>query len=64
MERVLQGIPRVVVYLDDILVSGKGEPEHMAVLDQVLERLEQHGLRLKRDVPFYAGSSRLPGVTC
>ena len=53
MERVLQGIPNVVVYLDDILVTGKDEPEHLLLLGQVLSRLEEHGLRLKREKCYF-----------
>lgn len=45
MEGVLQGIPNVIVYLDDILVTGKNESEHLSNLSQVLLRLEQAGLR-------------------
>ena len=48
MEQILQGIPRVVVYLDDLLITGRNEAEHLDVLKQVLERLRQYGLRLKR----------------
>ena len=35
----------MVVYLDDILVSGKTEEKHLAVLEQVLDCLEEAGLR-------------------
>lgn len=49
MESILQGIPGVAVYLDDILVSGKNEKEHLAVVEQVLDRLEEAGLLLNRD---------------
>ena len=48
MEKILQGIPGVVVYIDDILVSGKNEEEHLDSLEEVLGRLEEYGLRLKR----------------
>ena len=48
MENLLQGIPRVCVYLDDILVSGATEQEHLANLEQVLQRLESAGMKLKR----------------
>ena len=48
MEKVLQGIPGVVVYLDDILVTGRTEEEHLDHLREVLDRLKQHGLRVKR----------------
>lgn len=48
MEAVLKGIPKVVVYLDDILLTGKDDMEHLRTLEQVLHRLEEAGLKLKR----------------
>ncbi|XP_051233821.1 uncharacterized protein K02A2.6-like [Dicentrarchus labrax] len=48
MEGVLQGIPQVAVYLDDILVTGATREMHLRNLDEVLTRLEDAGLRLKR----------------
>ena len=48
MENLLQGIPHVSIYLDDILITGPTEMEHLAILDKVLTRLEATGLRLKR----------------
>ena len=49
MEKILQRIPRVVVYIDDILITGATEQEHLATLGRVLEVLEKYGLRLKRE---------------
>ena len=49
MEATLQGLQMVCVYLDDILVSGKTQQEHLANLHEVLTRLESAGLRLKRE---------------
>ena len=49
MENILNGIPKVVVYIDDILVSGATDAEHLENLGQVLTRLEEHGLRLKQE---------------
>ena len=49
METTLQGIPMVCVYLDDILISGKTDQEHLANLNEVLTRLEAAGLRLKKE---------------
>ena len=48
IEGVLQGISNVCVYLDDILVTGRTEKEHLENLDRVLTRLEEAGMRLKR----------------
>ena len=47
MERVLQGIPRVICYLDDILITEKDDQEHLTNLEAVLKRLQDFGLRLK-----------------
>lgn len=48
MENLLQGIPCVSIYLDDILITGPTETEHLATLDKVLDCLKTAGLRLKR----------------
>ena len=48
LETLLQGIPHVSIYLDDILVTGTSKAEHLETLDQVLNRLETAGLRLKQ----------------
>ena len=47
MENLLRDISNVVVYLDDILVSGSTEAEHLHTLDRVMSHLEEHGLHLK-----------------
>ena len=49
METILAGIPRVLVYLDDILVTGSSHEEHMSNLKEVLSRLQEAGLRLRKD---------------
>lgn len=48
MDTLLQGIPHVVVYLDDILITGETEAEHLDNLREVLRRMSEAGLRLKR----------------
>lgn len=47
MEQLVQGIPRVAVYLDDILVSGTTQREARENLILVLRRLQTAGMRLK-----------------
>ena len=44
MENLLQGIPHVVVRIDDILVSGKDEHNDLANLEKVLNGLSSAGL--------------------
>ena len=47
MENLLQGINHACVYLNEILVTGTTEQEHLQNLDAVLSRLETTGMRLK-----------------
>ena len=49
METILTGIPRVLVYLEDILITGSSQEEHVSNLEEVLSRLQQAGLRLRKD---------------
>ena len=45
MDQVLQGLPGVQCYLDDIIITGKSQEEHIRSLDKVLQRLEEYGLK-------------------
>lgn len=38
----------MVHYLDDLLVMGRDESEHLMNLDRVLQRLQENGLRVKK----------------
>ena len=48
METLLRNIPGTGVFLDDIIVTGNPDEEHIENLDRVLTKLEESGLRLKR----------------
>ena len=48
MENLLHGIPCVIVRVDDILVGGKDDVDHLSNLDAVLTTLSAAGLRLKK----------------
>ena len=47
MDTVLQGVSGVICYIDDILVSSADEDSHLRALEEVCNRLEKHGFRLK-----------------
>ena len=47
MEQLLNGIPHVGVLLDNVLITGITEEEHLVNLEAVLKRLWDAGLRLK-----------------
>ena len=47
MEHVLHDLPQVICYQDDILVTGRNNQEHLETLEQVLQCIEQAGLKLK-----------------
>ena len=49
METIVQGLPGVCVYLDDILIIGKSNEEHLVNLSAVLCRLATAGMKLKSD---------------
>ena len=48
MDTILQGIPNVICYIDDILVTGADDAAHLCNLAKVFHRLEQHGIRMKK----------------
>ena len=48
MAQVLQGIPNVVFFIDDILVTDQTRKEREATLCRVLNRIHEYGLRLKK----------------
>ena len=47
IESLLQGMKHAVAYIDDILITGEKEEDHLKNLDEVLKRLGSAGMRLK-----------------
>ena len=47
MDQILQGIEKVTCYLDDILITGTSDEEHLKNLSEVLQRFQNHGVCLK-----------------
>lgn len=48
IKSVLKGFPNVIVYQDDILVTGPGDASHLENFETVLKRLTEAGLRVKK----------------
>ena len=46
IDRICQGIPNVLCYLDDILITGSSDEQHMHTSDKVLDKLSEAGIYL------------------
>ena len=57
MDTILQGVNGVACYIDDIIVTGKTPAEHLEHLEEVLKRLLQHGVHVKRQKCRFLQSS-------
>ena len=55
MDTLLQDIPHVICYIDDVLVTGLTEEEHLQNLTQVLHKLQEQWKRLKKENPKGSG---------
>ena len=49
MEAAMQGIAKVIVYIDDLLVHSASHEEQLIVLSSVFDRLVDHGLKVNLD---------------
>lgn len=49
MDQVLTNIPKTKCILDDMIITGSTDEEHLQNLSLVLQRLEQYGLRANLD---------------
>lgn len=47
MCNLLQGIPNVEIFLDDVIIGGKNKDEHLQALEAVFKGLHSKGLKLK-----------------
>ena len=46
IETVVHGIPQVLAYIDDLLVHSDNHERHLEILDQLLQRLVQHRIKI------------------
>ena len=49
IENIVNGIPGIRVILDDMIITGANTEEHIRSLEQVLQRLQEHGLRVNNE---------------
>lgn len=49
MDSILQGLSHVQCYIDDIIITGSNEEEHLCNLEEVLKRLSEYGIRVKQE---------------
>uniref|UniRef100_A0A2D4LMH6 ribonuclease H n=1 Tax=Micrurus spixii TaxID=129469 RepID=A0A2D4LMH6_9SAUR len=49
MERLLQGLPSVIPYFDDILISASDKPQLIQRVRGVLDHFRKAGLKLRKD---------------
>ncbi len=57
MDQILQGMEQVTCYIDDILITGPSQEAHLGNLREVLRRLREHGVQLKREKCRYLEDS-------
>ena len=57
MENLVRNIPGVVVYLDDILITSKTPEQHLKSLEEVLHRMEEAGLQLRKNKCSFISTS-------
>ena len=53
IDGLLQGIPHVAAYMNDILIIGETEEQYLHTLNIVLQKLETAGVRLQKSVSAY-----------
>ena len=63
MENILKDIKDIVVRLDDILITGRTDEQHLKNLEVVLDRLEKKGMkRAKEQNTIYVAGNRIQWI--
>ena len=57
MDTILQGVSGAMCYIDNILVTGATEEEHLRNLEEVLRWLQAHGIRMRRSKCYFTQDS-------
>ena len=48
MEKMLNGIPRIAIFIDDVIISGTSVEEHDKILRMVLDRFQKFGVKVNK----------------
>ena len=56
MEKVLDKIKNIIVYINDVIIHTASHEHHLEVLDNVLERLQHHNLKINLAQCFFGNS--------
>ncbi|XP_063635087.1 uncharacterized protein K02A2.6-like [Cydia splendana] len=57
LEQLFADMPRVGVFLDDVIITGVNDQEHLTTLIEVFKRLQKYGLKVKKSkCTFFADS--------
>ena len=57
MDTILLGLSNVLCYLDDILITGATDQEHICNLEEVLKRLQCHGIKVQNSKCTFLANS-------
>ena len=57
IDNILQGLSNVLCYLDDILIIGATDQEHIHNVEEVLKRLQDHGIKLQNNKCTFLANS-------
>ena len=53
MEKVMEGIQHVLVYIDDVIIHTADHETHLRILEDTLQRMDQHGLKINLDKCYF-----------
>ncbi|KAJ0180587.1 hypothetical protein K1T71_003991 [Dendrolimus kikuchii] len=57
LEQIFSDLPRVGVFLDDVIITGENDQSHLETLYEVFNRLQKYGLKIKKNkCCFFADS--------
>ena len=56
MEKLMEGIDNVIVYIDDLLIHSQTHEQHLASLKMVMTRLEENNMKVNLSKCFFGNT--------